>query len=206
MLNSRVRHESCICVHICINAWKLSWRPTGVHTHSHTTPCTGKLKQIAGTNQKCALVPSQTCTSCHRVVPGSKTHHQEASWALHIDRGSTAIVKHLFVRKLRVIYKNLNTCDRWFHLIGTRKVGIIFLGPNLKSAVTYIQILIYYSTFVQMNVSQLQSLCDQHTCTCKYVLLVYTHSHKTKTKKKQKKQKKNKRGSGIEVCSQDTHI
>jgi len=52
-----------------------------------------------------------------------------------------------------VIYKNLNICDRWFHLIGPRKFDVIFLGPNLKSAVTYVQILIHYSTFVQTNVS-----------------------------------------------------
>ena len=60
-----------------------------------------------------------------------------------------------------VIYRNLNICDRWFHLIRPRKDGVVFLGPNLKSAVTYIRILIYYSTFVQTNVSQLQSYRDQ---------------------------------------------
>ena len=60
-----------------------------------------------------------------------------------------------------VIYQNLNKCDRWFHLRGPRKFHVIFLGPNLKSAVTYIQILIYYSTFVKTNVSQLQNFCDQ---------------------------------------------
>ena len=32
---------------------------------------------------------------------------------------------------------------RWFHLIGPRKFAVIFLGPNLKSAVTYIQIRLY---------------------------------------------------------------
>jgi len=52
-------------------------------------------------------------------------------------------------------------CDRWFHLIGPKNFDIIFLGPNLKSVVTYIQILIYYSTFVQTNVSQLQSFRDE---------------------------------------------
>ena len=45
--------------------------------------------------------------------------------------------------------------------MGPRKFHVIFLGPNLKSAVTYTQILIYYSTFVQTNVSQLQSFRDQ---------------------------------------------
>jgi len=43
----------------------------------------------------------------------------------------------------------------------SEKIDVIFLGPNLKSAVTYIQVLIYYSTFVQTNVSQLQSFRDQ---------------------------------------------
>ena len=61
-----------------------------------------------------------------------------------------------------VMYKNLNTCDRYFHLIGPRTFDVIFLGPNLKSAVTYIRILVYYSTFVQTNVSQLQSFRDQN--------------------------------------------
>jgi len=42
----------------------------------------------------------------------------------------------------------------------SEKIDVIFLGPNLKSAVTYIQVLIYYSTFVQTNVSQLQSFRD----------------------------------------------
>jgi len=40
-----------------------------------------------------------------------------------------------------VICKNLNICDRWFDLIGPRKCDVIFLGPNLKSAVTCIQFL-----------------------------------------------------------------
>ena len=57
-------------------------------------------------------------------------------------------------------------CDRWFHFIGPRigprKFDGIFLGPNLKSAVTHIQILIYSSTIVQTNVLQLQSFHDQY--------------------------------------------
>ena len=42
------------------------------------------------------------------------------------------------VYKSWTIYKNLNICDRWFHLIGPRKLDVICLGPNLKSAVTCI--------------------------------------------------------------------
>jgi len=38
----------------------------------------------------------------------------------------------------------------------------------MKSAVTHIQILMYYSTFVQMNVSQLQSFRDQITWVRKF--------------------------------------
>ena len=134
-----------------------------VYIHTHTQPRVPEnWNKIAGTKQNCALVPSQSCTACHRVVPGSGTHDQEASSALHIDRRSSATVKHSFVRKLRVTFKNLNTCDHWFYLIGTRKVDMIFLGPNLKSAVTCIQILMYYSTFVQTNVPQLQSVRDQY--------------------------------------------
>ena len=76
---------------------------------------------------------------------------------------------HTLVRTSWVIHKNLNICDRWFQLIGSRKFHVIFLGPNLKSAVTYIQILICYSTFVQTNVSQLQSFCDEYMkCTYLY--------------------------------------
>ena len=37
-----------------------------------------------------------------------------------------------------IIYKNLNICHSWFHLIGPGKVDVICLGPNLKPAVTYI--------------------------------------------------------------------
>ena len=48
-----------------------------------------------------------------------------------------------------------------FHLIGPRKFDVMSLGPNLKSAVTHMKILIYYSTFIQTNVSQLQSFRDQ---------------------------------------------
>jgi len=49
-------------------------------------------------------------------------------------------------------------CDRFEYVW---KFDVIFLGPNLKSAVTHIQILTYYSTFVQTNVVQLQSFRDQ---------------------------------------------
>jgi len=45
--------------------------------------------------------------------------------------------------------------------MGPRKLDVIFPSPNLKSAVTYIQILVYHSTFIQTNVSQLQSFRDQ---------------------------------------------
>ena len=64
------------------------------------------------------------------------------------------------------MYKNLNMCDRWFHLIGPRNFDVTFLGPNLKSAVTHIQILTYYSTFIRTNGSQLQSVRDQHAIRC----------------------------------------
>ena len=69
------------------------------------------------------------------------------------------------------IYKNLNKCHRWFHLVGPRKFDVIFLGPNLKSAVTYIQILISYSTIMQTNVSQLQSFRDQNVCVYMYIYM-----------------------------------
>jgi len=44
-------------------------------------------------------------------------------------------------------------CDRCFDLKGSSKFDVIFLGPNLKSAVTNIQILICYSTLIQTKVS-----------------------------------------------------
>jgi len=63
-------------------------------------------------------------------------------------------------------------------LIGPRKFDVIFLGPDLNSAVTFMRILVYYSTFVQPNVSQLQSFRDQgmhiHTYICIYSYMYQT--------------------------------
>ena len=44
----------------------------------------------------------------------------------------------------------------------------------MKSAVIYIQILVYYSTFIQTNVSQIQSFLDQYTHTYMYIY-IYIH-------------------------------
>ena len=48
--------------------------------------------------------------------------------------------------------------------VGPKIVTAPTRPPNLKSAITQIQILIYYSTLVQTNVSLLQSFRDQSGC------------------------------------------
>ena len=59
---------------------------------------------------------------------------------------------------------------------------------QLKSAVTYIQILMYCSTFIQTNVSQLQSFLDQYVqigsmprciLVYRYIYLIYIHSYES---------------------------
>jgi len=111
--------------------------------------------------------PRRICTRFFEVVP--LTH---SSWWGNIvnrkppqGRGFLSInliaVWNICLYQNWVIYKNLNICHRWFHMVGATKFYVIFLGPNLKPSVTCIHILIYYSTFLQMNVSQVQSFSDQ---------------------------------------------
>jgi len=50
---------------------------------------------------------------------------------------------------------------------------VIFLGPNLKSAVTCIQIRIHDSTFVRTNLWQVESFRDPFKCIMSYIQSVY---------------------------------
>jgi len=141
------------CAHTHVNTHKYAHQHshqrihtlTPSHTHAHAHAHT--FKHTGGMLFHCSYCPEAYCFEVHVL----HCLHVLLEWhvllkCFHVDRGSSAIVANsfcannceIFVCERWVTYKNLNICDRWCYLIGPRKVDVIFLGPNLKSAVTYI--------------------------------------------------------------------
>ena len=80
-----------------------------------------------------------------------------------------------------VTYENFNMCHRWFQIWTSRYDVKLSRSYRMKPAVAHIQILTYYSTFVQTNASQLQSFWDQRAShisvtSLTHVSCVMTHS------------------------------
>jgi len=59
---------------------------------------------------------------------------------------------------------------------GPRNMTEISRSYQMKTAVTYIQKFIYYSTFIQTHVSQLQSFLDEYACNTDYCIWSAIHS------------------------------
>jgi len=92
-----------------------------------------------------------------------------------MHRGSPVIVKHSFVWKL----SNVQEFEYMWPLISDMDLEIwheISRSYLTKTAVTYIQKFICYSTFLQTNVSQLQSFLDEYACNTDYCIWSAIHS------------------------------
>ena len=106
---------------------------------------------------------------------------------IEVDRGGRSrnpvIVKQLSVDKL-----TREKSDLLSHPIGPTNVDVAFLFQNLKSAVTYFQILVYQATFIRTNVSQSPSfhnhgslLNKNHSCFFEN-FMVKSHNVRIKTR------------------------